>query len=575
MSDRKLRELERKAKTGDKMAEELVKIYSNRAKLQKNIREMRFEIGGKLVYESTFDTFTGDITRQHLVGDMDGWYGGRISWSDNLPEEFTNEWKRQFGTKDERYNNYFHYERVKAFSPVPETVDVAINTYCGFGCNYCYMDATNKGTHMPLESLETIIKGFDQPPYQMAFGGGSPTSHPEFEEVLKLTRNLGVIPNYTTEGQNLTDKILDATQKYCGGVALTYHAWRDFSYFKTAYSKLKQALPYKQINIHVICDKDVVENLERLNSWKKYGSYNIVLLAFYSEVGRSGYGGMNKKTYMEKLPATIKKLKKAGHKFAISEGMISYFLSRPEIGIDMSMATPIEGNFSCYIDVNGFMSHSSFSPLYSTDKKDFSEEELRNSAVNASSQKLWLRLRSYTQQYGSNCDNCQKSFQCSTPQEDHYLICKYAKHNDPSDRPITPERDYIWPREPVEVPHQITTTQGFITNSSSAIYHFDERVLEHPKVKAFIENYEIGKGYVGSNLWYRSECDTFAITTEQKQAVKKELESEEYYRETVETNSGPIVVFGDEYQELTYILGHVMRDASNELGLNYSQSEYN
>ena len=53
--------------------------------------------------------------------------------------------------------------------------------------------------------------------------------HPEFCEFLKTVYESGVVPNYTTNGIILSDessalarKILDATSKYCGGVAVSY-----------------------------------------------------------------------------------------------------------------------------------------------------------------------------------------------------------------------------------------------------------------------------------------------------------------------------------------------------------------
>ena len=61
-------------------------------------------------------------------------------------------------------------------------------------------------------------------PYQVAIGGaGEPTLHPDFCEVLKTSRELDIMPNYTTNGMHLSDKILYATKEYCGGVAVSTH----------------------------------------------------------------------------------------------------------------------------------------------------------------------------------------------------------------------------------------------------------------------------------------------------------------------------------------------------------------
>jgi hypothetical protein len=62
-------------------------------------------------------------------------------------------------------------------------------------------------------------------PFQVAIGGGEPTGHPEFVEILKTFNKLGIVPNYTTNGkiQNRLH-IFKATKENCGGIAVTAHS---------------------------------------------------------------------------------------------------------------------------------------------------------------------------------------------------------------------------------------------------------------------------------------------------------------------------------------------------------------
>ena len=54
-------------------------------------------------------------------------------------------------------------------------------------------------------------------------GGGEPTEHPDFIEVLKAFKELDIVPNYTTNATNLSDEIIEATKKYSDGVAISLH----------------------------------------------------------------------------------------------------------------------------------------------------------------------------------------------------------------------------------------------------------------------------------------------------------------------------------------------------------------
>lgn len=58
---------------------------------------------------------------------------------------------------------------------------------------------------------------------------GEPTLHPDFCKFLETVYNSGVVPNYTTNGILLSNyedpkckELLEATAKYCGGVAVSF-----------------------------------------------------------------------------------------------------------------------------------------------------------------------------------------------------------------------------------------------------------------------------------------------------------------------------------------------------------------
>lgn len=122
---------------------------------------------------------------------------------------------------------------------------------------------------------------------------------------------------------------------------------------------------------------------------------------------------------------------------------------------------------------------------------------------------------------------------------------------------------------------RVTVNIGFITNSSSCVYYFPKEVLADPQVKAFLEAHELTRGYIGEELWYRSECASFLVTEEQKAKAKDILRSyDPDDRETSESSvskvidpkdDGVYILYGDEYQSTTHILCRMMSNALAKL----------
>ena len=135
----------------------------------------------------------------------------------------------------------------------PEFYDVAINSRCFGACPYCYVMATHEG-HNYSSILEKITEFFgsmsaNERPFQVAIGGaGEPTLHPKFIDVLRLFKSLGIMPNYTTNGMHLTDKVVAPTEEYAGGVAITCHPHLE-KHWRRAVDKLAGRT---RLNLHII-----------------------------------------------------------------------------------------------------------------------------------------------------------------------------------------------------------------------------------------------------------------------------------------------------------------------------------
>lgn len=382
--------------------------------METKIRSMRLTVAGKVYYSSSFDPALGTLVRTTVepvtsYSDV---------WSPQARKELT-------AARQKRWNREGFVPQ-EVYSPVPENLEFKLTEVCGFGCSYCYMSSTTKGKHAPLALLEKVFMDLDMPPYEIAFGGGEPTLHPELPAFLELCRKHGTVPNYTTSGTNLTQEIADATVAHVGGVALTYHRHKGIEWFMKTWQAWREVLPaHKRLNIHVIFNKHFAESLtELMLGFNKAGIANnqlkLVVLAYYPDVGRATTAELPQKlVYNTVAPQLLRAMVEQGIEVAFSEGMLPYFLSHPEIGLNLDMAGPAEGRFSCAIDNMGRVTKSSFDNPKGAD-----------SVHKHDMQYLWEFLPRWGDTpSGAACYGCQQATKCAAPHDYHSRWCAHQPHN--------------------------------------------------------------------------------------------------------------------------------------------------
>ena len=198
-----------------------------------------------------------------------------------------------------------------------EFYDVSIGTKCNACCDFCYVSAQDDGEcyedicetwtkwmSMYSEKNNNGIVETDKP-FQIALGSqGEPSIHPRFCEFLETVYNTNVVPNYTTNGiilsywnkpgtryYLLANKILEYTQKYAGGVAISFG---NKSLRKFAKDAVKGLLEKGNTNInlhHIISTKESVD--EFVEIWKEYGdeiAYHVLLPLMPSGRSTKGIG---------------------------------------------------------------------------------------------------------------------------------------------------------------------------------------------------------------------------------------------------------------------------------------------
>ena len=84
---------------------------------------------------------------------------------------------------------------------------------------------------------------------------GEPTIHPEFLNFVKAMYEMGIVPNYTTNGLSIANDdeyskiLLQYTEKYCGGVAISANTWNPN--INESWQVALQRLACHDININV------------------------------------------------------------------------------------------------------------------------------------------------------------------------------------------------------------------------------------------------------------------------------------------------------------------------------------
>ena len=147
----------------------------------------------------------------------------------------------------------------------PEFYDVKVTPYCEGNCPYCYQNSQDDDCH-PNDVVTKFVSFFEkfdrnQMPFQIAFGGGEPTTHPQFSELMEVCKSMGITPNYTTNGMWVADRkeeVLKATKDFCEGVAVSTHPHLDKYWREATDAYLEEDI---FTNLHIIIgDKKSIDD---------------------------------------------------------------------------------------------------------------------------------------------------------------------------------------------------------------------------------------------------------------------------------------------------------------------------
>jgi len=259
----------------------------------------------------------------------------------------------------------FSFER-EAKAPThsmgPELIDIKITDFCTKGCAYCYQNSNSAGKHADSGYLSSLFWRLEDV-LEFAIGGGEPTAHPDFFELLKRSSWRGITPSFSTRevGWLWVPKLAQTVMEYGGSYALSMEdTGKKFAGNLQLEDIVEQvaANKYKKPVLHIPVGAQSEWQLRQSLRDAMLYQLPVVLLGFKS-VGR----GANFKPQMYDWVTAVKEETKGKWlDLRIDTTLASkYKQELGNAGVNLKLLEFQEGRFSCYIDaVNKTFGPSSF-----------------------------------------------------------------------------------------------------------------------------------------------------------------------------------------------------------------------
>lgn len=154
----------------------------------------------------------------------------------------------------------------------PEIADIEISTICNgldkIGpCKWCYKSNSGIGHNMTFDDFKKYLAILNQNGtlMQIAFGIGDIDGNKDLFEIMKYTRDNGIVPNITINGARMTDKYYEQLAKLCGAISVSRY---DNDVCFNAVEKLtsyinkndKSIYPLDAVNIHQLLSDDTIDD---------------------------------------------------------------------------------------------------------------------------------------------------------------------------------------------------------------------------------------------------------------------------------------------------------------------------
>lgn len=292
----------------------------------------------------------------------------------------------------------------------PHLIDVGVMGHCihgktglcvkaGIGCYQSGL--TVEQPNMTVENFRWIAKQCKGRCNQLALGGrGDPDQHEHFEELLEISRENNLVPNFTTSGYGMTPEIAEICKKYCGAVAVS---WYRSEYTLNAIQMLLDA--GVKTNIHFVVGKNTIdEAIERMQKNDFPVGINAIIFLLHKPAGLGSRENMLSVSdeRVAKLFAEIDK--KHPYKVGMDSCNVPGAIRFCKRIMPESLDTCEGGRFSCYIGPDMIMVPCSFDQEknYEVELSEITIEEAWNSE----------QFEAFRNRMRGACPECEKKELC-------------------------------------------------------------------------------------------------------------------------------------------------------------------
>jgi molybdenum cofactor biosynthesis enzyme MoaA len=109
-------------------------------------------------------------------------------------------------------------------------LDISITDRCFSNCSFCYRGSNKDGNFAASEKIKKLIDGAKAlGVFEIVFGGGEPTLHPDFPKILEYTHEKGIAANFTTNNLDWTKDVntLYKIIRNTSSITISVHSLKD------------------------------------------------------------------------------------------------------------------------------------------------------------------------------------------------------------------------------------------------------------------------------------------------------------------------------------------------------------
>lgn len=314
----------------------------------------------------------------------------------------------------------------------PALIDIGIMGNCANGLDgiclasgtQCYQNGPNvEKPNMDVTLFEKIIKQCNDKVYQVALGGrGDVNKHKDFEQILKICTDNGIVPNYTTSGYELTWQQVEITKKYCGAVAVSWY--RNEHTHRALNMLISEGIT---TNIHYVLGNSTIDEAIELLSTTELEDrgVNAIVFLLHKPVGLGSQDDVLdiKDEKVQQFFSIVDNFKgnlQIGFDSCSVPGILNT-CSKIDIA---SVDTCEAGRFSAYIDAQGFMYPCSFDNQLGRWKEDLNHLTI---------QEVWdgEKFENFRNHFRNSCSGCTIKAEClgGCPIVREIVLCEKQEKN--------------------------------------------------------------------------------------------------------------------------------------------------